>query len=95
MAVKKEKELVPYTDAKQTITVIDPKVNLFPAKVRRRGNRFKCWQILMTMDGKSVSEYFAACRAAGIADGGGCSANNVRDAINKAGIITVSPVPKS
>lgn len=63
----------------QVIKVIDPKVNLFPAKVKTRGNRFKCWQILMNMDGSTVSEYYKACREAGIP----CTANNPRDAVTK------------
>lgn len=47
--------------------------------------RFKRWQILLTMDGKTVSDYYRACREAGIP----CTANNPRDAAKKE-LITLS-----
>lgn len=70
---------VEVTFPNKLIKVVDPKAKLFPAKVRTMGNRFKCWQILLTMDGKTVSEYYKACRDAGLP----CAANNPRDAVTK------------
>lgn len=85
MAVKTEKE-VPFPA--QIITVVDPKVNL-STKARTGSLRHKRWAILLKMGNKTVSDYYAACRDAGIP----CTANNPRDAVKK-GIITLS-APKS
>jgi hypothetical protein len=85
MAKQTEKE-VPFPA--QVIKVVDPKVNL-STKARAGSLRNKRWAILMQMNGKTVSDYYAACRKAEMP----CTANNPRDAVEK-GLITLS-APKS
>ncbi len=71
----------------------------FPAQVIRVKNakaslparpgslRFKRWSILLTMNGKTVSDYYRACRDAGMP----CTANNPRDAVTKGLIELAAP----
>tara|TARA_R110000824_G_scaffold190187_1_gene371603 strand:- start:840 stop:1118 length:279 start_codon:yes stop_codon:yes gene_type:complete len=51
--------------------------------------RYQRWQILATMDGSTVSDYYKACKDAGLA----CTANNPRDAHAK-GFIVLTAVKK-
>ena len=85
MASTKTQDAVKYTA--QVIKVT--KGTSLAGKVRPGSLRAKRWQILQTMDGKTVSDYYAACRKAGIP----CTANNPRDAVKK-DIITLT-APKS
>ena len=51
--------------------------------------RFKRWAILLGMSGQTVSQYYKACREAGMP----CTANNPRDAHAK-GLINLTMPPK-
>ena len=64
--------------ADQVIKVVNTKVNL-AGLTKANSKRFKRWSILLKMDGSTVSEYYKACREAGIP----CTANNPRDAVTK------------
>lgn len=68
----------------QVIKVANKKATI-PA---RPGSKiFKRWTILLTLDGKTVKDYYAACRDAGIP----CTANNPRNAATKGLIELVAP----
>jgi len=60
------------------IKVTNPDINL-SAVTKFNCDRYKRWTILLKMDGKTVSEYYKACRDAGLK----CAANNPRDASSK------------
>lgn len=66
------------------IKVVDKKATL-PA--RKGSLRAKRWGLLLTMDGKSITDYYKSCRDAGCP----CTANNPRDAVAKGLITLVEP----
>jgi len=53
---------------------------------RPKSQRYRRWAILLGMDGKTVSEYYKACREAGVP----CTKNNPVMAMAK-GLITLDP----
>ena len=68
----------------QVIKVSNKKATI-PA---RPGSKiFKRYTILLTLDGKTVADYYGACRDAGVP----CTANNPRNAVTKGLIELVVP----
>ena len=79
--------------AKQTISqnrikVLDGDSKKLAKYTKVGCNRHKRWLILLKMDGKTVSDYYAACISAGRT---AAAANNVRDAVKRGFIELESP----
>ena len=55
-----------------------------------KGKRGERWALLLTMNGKTVGDYYAACRSAPC---GGCTANNPLSAHGHGLIVLTPPTP--
>jgi|TARA_R110002153_G_scaffold83732_3_gene210285 hypothetical protein len=75
-AVKVEAKTVPFPSMVIGVKDKAAATKLLATKVRPGTLRMRRWNILVGMDGKTVSEYFKACKE----DGVPCTANNPRDA---------------
>jgi len=76
--------------ARESITPFGIKVLAKTVTGTRPGcDRFKRWSILLTMNGKTVKEYFAECLKQKV---GAAGRNNVEDAVTKGLIELVAPV---
>lgn len=70
------------------IKVVNPNAKI-PA--RPNSKRYHRWKILLTLDGQTISDYYAACRQAEIP----CTKNNPERAVAKGLIQLVAPWPQS